>query len=81
MSNYTNTFARSLHRELTAIKDRGNGAEKSGTKDKNTEKRIAEHEYQAEEAAHFYTDMARLYRMGMNPDRETMEKIFDRYDK
>ena len=78
MSNYTNTFARSLHRELTAIKDRGNGAEKSGTKDKDTVRKIARNEYGADQSARLYEDLARYYRMGVNPPRELLEQIYER---
>ena len=77
--DFTNSYSRDIYKQQQARKRHNkniDGAEKP--LDKDTAKRIAEHEYQAEEAAHFYTDMARLYRMGMNPSRETMEQIYER---
>lgn len=74
--SFSNSYSLDLFRQQQARKRHNqniDGAEKS-----DAAKRIAEHEYQAEEAAHFYTDMARLYRMGMNPSRETMEQIYER---
>ena len=82
---FLNSYSRDLYRQQQARKDHSeeitHGAEKSGFKDKDKAKRIARNEYQSEEIARFYSEMARLNRLGMNPDRETMEKIFDRYDK
>lgn len=77
--NFSNSYSMNLYRQQQARKRHNqniDGAEKS-----DTVTMIAKHEYQSEKIANFYSEMARLNRLGMNPDRETMEKIFDRYDK
>ena len=78
---FLNSYSRDLYRQQQARKDHGEktrGAEKTLSKDKDTAKKIAEHEYQSENIAHFYSEMARLNRLGMNPSREILENIYDR---
>ena len=78
---FANSYACDLYRQQQARKDHGEktrGAEKTLCKDIDTAKRIAEHEYQSEEIAQFYSEMARLNRLGMNPSREILENIYDR---
>ena len=78
---FANSYACDLYRQQQARKDHGEktrGAEKTLSKDKDTAKKIAEHEYQSENIAHFYSEMARLNRLGMNPSREILENIYDR---
>ena len=77
---FSNSYALDLFRQQATRKQHNqniiDGAEKP--LDKDTAARIAEHEYQSETIAHFYSEMARLDRLGMNPDRETMEQIYER---
>ena len=78
--SFSNSYSLDLFRQQQARKRHNrndiDGAEKP--LDKDTAARIARHEYQSEEIARFYSEMARLNRLGMNPDREIMEKIFDK---
>ena len=74
--DFTNSYSRDIYRQQQARKRHNqniDGAEKS-----DTVTMIAKHEYRSEEIARFNEDLARLYRTGMNPSRETMEKIFDK---
>ena len=78
---FSNSYSWNLFRQQQARKDHSqntHGAEKTLSKDIDTAKKIAEHEYQSENIAHFYSEMARLNRLGMNPSREILENIYDR---
>lgn len=76
---FLNSYSRDLYRQQQARKDHGEktrGAEKTLSKDIDTARRIARNEYGADQSARLYEDLARYYRMGVNPPDEVLEKIY-----
>lgn len=82
MINYefSNSYSMDLYRQQQARKEHSekitNGAEKTLSKDKDTARVIARNEYGADQSARMYADLARYYRMGVNPPDEVLEKIY-----
>lgn len=74
---FINSYARALYQKQLATNTE-NGAEKSGFKDKDTARKIVRNEYGADQSARMYADLARCYRMGVNPPRELLEQIYER---
>lgn len=75
--SFSNSFSMDLFRQQQARKRHNqniDGAEKF--KDKDVAKRIARNEYGADQSASMYADLARYYRMGVNPPDEVLEKIY-----
>lgn len=83
----TNSYANDLYKQIQSQRENAgidhiqgttNGAEKSGTKDKDTARKIVRNEYGADQSVSMYADLARYYRMGLNPPRELLEQIYER---
>jgi len=78
---FTNSYSRDLWRQQQARKEHSEktrGAEKTLSKDKDTARKIVRNEYGADQSARMYADLARYYRMGLNPPRELLEQIYER---